>query len=74
MYVHPRRRRQGIGTMMVRSLEAEARRRGLTRVELQASPSSVAFYVLLGFRELAKEVTRNGDAEFVHVRMSKDIA
>jgi len=73
VYVHPRRQRQGIGTMMVRSLESEARRRGLTRVELQTSPSSVAFYVLLGFRELTKETTRNGDAEFIHVRMSKDI-
>ena len=73
VYVHPLRQRQGLGTMMVRSLEAEARRRGLTRIELQASLSSVAFYALLGYQELTKETTRNGDAEFIHVRMSKDI-
>jgi GNAT superfamily N-acetyltransferase len=73
MYVHPRRQRQGIGTMIFRSLEAEARNRGLSHLELQASPSSVPFYALLGFREQEKETTSNGYAEFTHVRMSKDL-
>lgn len=73
VYVHPRLQRQGIGTMLVRALEAEARRRGLPHLDLQASPSSVPFYLSLGFRELHTETTTNGGAEFVHVRMFRDL-
>lgn len=72
VYVHPEFQSRGIGTQLVRALEAEARLRALPRIELQASPSSVRFYVGLGFRELVKEVSRNGDAEFTHVKMFKD--
>jgi GNAT superfamily N-acetyltransferase len=72
MYVHPLPQRRGIGAAIVRALEAEARRRGLPRLELHASPS-VPFYLFLGFRQLATETRRNGDTEFVHVRMSKDL-
>jgi GNAT superfamily N-acetyltransferase len=73
VYVDPRLQRRGIGTMIVRALEAEARKRGLPRLELQASPSSVPFYLSLGFRTLQTETTRNGDAQFIHVRMHKDL-
>lgn len=74
VYVHPRVQSRGIGTKLVQALEAEARRRGAHRLELQASPSSVRFYLRLGFRELVKETSRNGDAEFIHVKMFKDLA
>jgi GNAT superfamily N-acetyltransferase len=71
LYVRPGAQRRGTGARLVRELEAEARRRGLDRVELQASPSSVPFYVALDYRPLGEETTRNGDAEFRHVRMTK---
>jgi GNAT superfamily N-acetyltransferase len=73
VYVHPSCQRQGIGALLVRALEAEARRGGVRRLTLQASPSSVPFYQALGFVALGQETSRNGEAVFVHVRMSKDL-
>jgi GNAT superfamily N-acetyltransferase len=73
VYVRPKLQSQGTGTRLVRALEDEARKRGQARIELQASLSSVGFYRALGYQEGAKETSRNGDAEFIHVRMSRDL-
>ena len=73
VYVRPKLQGRGTGAQLVRALEDEARRRGLARIELQASLSSVAFYRALGYQEGVQETSRNGDAEFIHVRMSKDL-
>ena len=73
VYVHPDSQRQGIGTAIVRALEAEARRRALTSLSLQASPSSVPFYRSLGYLEGERVTTGRGEAEFTHVRMSKPL-
>jgi GNAT superfamily N-acetyltransferase len=73
VYVRPKLQGRGTGTRLVHALEDEARKRGLARIELQASLSSVGFYRALGYREGAEETSRNGDAEFIHVRMSKDL-
>ena len=71
VYVRPERQGQGIGAQLVRALEDEARRRGLAVLELQASLSSVGFYRALGYREGPRETHRNGEAEFIHVRMTR---
>jgi N-acetylglutamate synthase-like GNAT family acetyltransferase len=73
LYVHPDCQRRGTGASLARALEAEARRQGLQRLQLQASPSSVGFYSRLGFTEVGRETTQNGDAEFVHVQMVKQL-
>jgi GNAT superfamily N-acetyltransferase len=73
VYVEPGCQRQGTGTLLVQALEVEARRRGVRRLILQASPSSVPFYQALGFAALGQETSRSGEAVFVHVRMSKDL-
>ena len=44
-------RRRGLGTQIVAALVDEARRRGLERVELHATPNGEAIYRNLGFRE-----------------------
>lgn len=74
IYVDPRCQGHGTGKLLVEELVAEASRRGHRRVILQASPSSVPFYAALGFRELAKETTRSGEATFTHVRMEREVA
>jgi GNAT superfamily N-acetyltransferase len=74
VYVDPSCQGHGTGKLLVEELAAEASRRGHRRVVLQASPSSVTFYAALGFRELAEETTRNGDATFTHVRMERELA
>jgi GNAT superfamily N-acetyltransferase len=73
VYVRPEHQRRGLGRLLVRALEAEGRARGLAGLELQASPASVAFYQSLGYRELGRETTTNGEAEFLHVRMSREL-
>jgi GNAT superfamily N-acetyltransferase len=73
VYVRPEHQRRGLGRLLVRALEAEARTRGLTGLELQASPSSVAFYQSLGYRELGRETSTNGEAQFLHVRMFREL-
>jgi GNAT superfamily N-acetyltransferase len=74
VYVRPDLQGRGTGAALVRALEAEARKRGLARIELQASLSSVPFYRALGYRQGAQETSRNGDAEFIHVRMDKELS
>jgi GNAT superfamily N-acetyltransferase len=73
VYVRREHQRRGLGRLLVQALEAEARRQGLAALELQASPSSVAFYRSLGYRELGRETSTNGAAQFVHVRMSREL-
>jgi GNAT superfamily N-acetyltransferase len=50
MVVRRGRRRQGIGTLLVRAVLAELRGRGIRVVCLAAVPASVPFYAALGFR------------------------
>jgi ribosomal protein S18 acetylase RimI-like enzyme len=59
----PERRRQGIGTQVVRELLADADRQGLrARAHVErANTPSLAFWTRLGFREIG------GDALFVEI-------
>lgn len=74
IYVRPDGQRQGTGRLLLEALEAEAARRGEKRLTLQASLSSVPFYLTLGYQRLGDDVTRNGEAEFHHVAMAKHLA
>jgi GNAT superfamily N-acetyltransferase len=74
IYVHPSCQGHGTGKLLVEELATEASRRGHHRVVLQASPSSVPFYAGLGFRKLAEEKTRNGEAIFTHIKMERELA
>ena len=74
LYVRPACQGRGIGTLLVTGLQSQARQAGLTSVQLHASPSSVPFYLALGFQQQGHETTVNGPAEFQHVRMYKPLA
>lgn len=71
LYVSPHAQTSGIGSAILAALETVARRAGVQKLELQASPSSERFYVLHGYSSICEERTHNGDAEFVHIRMEK---
>jgi N-acetylglutamate synthase-like GNAT family acetyltransferase len=73
LYVQPGAQRRGTGSLLVGELEAEARRRGIERLEVHASPSSEGFYRARGFQRIGEQTTRNGPAEFRHVHMVKDL-
>lgn len=74
VYVRPDAHRRGTGRLLLEALETEAARRGEKRLTLQASLSSVPFYLALGYQRLGDDVTRNGEAEFRHVAMAKHLA
>ena len=50
MAVHAAMQGQGLGTLLVRRLEAELSARGIERVALHARSTAVAFYERLGYR------------------------
>ena len=49
VYVAPEARRQGVASALMAAAIEEARRRGLARVRLHATPDAVAVYARLGF-------------------------
>jgi ribosomal protein S18 acetylase RimI-like enzyme len=50
MAVEPALQRRGVGQEMVRTLEAELRKRGVVEVHLHARENAVPFYERLGYR------------------------
>jgi predicted GNAT family N-acyltransferase len=64
-------RGRGIGRMLVRHVESEARARGLTRVVLHAQQSAVPFYAALDYREVGEPFDEAG---IPHRAMERDLA
>ncbi len=50
--VEPSRQGTGVGALLVQESEAEARRRGFSRVMLHARDTAVGFYLRLGYKEV----------------------
>jgi len=74
VYVAPGTSGRGVGRALIETLEAEAARRGIDVVVLDASPSSVAFYETLGYAAHDGAGFSIGEAEFRFVKMSKALA
>jgi GNAT superfamily N-acetyltransferase len=70
MYVDPRYRCQGIGRAIHDRLEAEAVRRGVTALQLEASLNAVRFYLRLGY-EIVEEKTWQVDGAVVRSTMMR---
>jgi ribosomal protein S18 acetylase RimI-like enzyme len=73
LYVAPTAQGQGVGRALLARLEAEAASRGIVRVWLEASPSSVGFYTAAGYNAGEPYRFTKGAAEFEVVRMAKEI-
>ena len=73
VYIDPRAQGRGAGRALLRVLEAEATRSGLTEVRLDASPSSVAFYAAHGYEAHTDGGFVIGAAEFSFVTMAKTL-
>ena len=75
VYVSPRGARRGTGLSLLRTLEARALARGLTRLHLCASLNAVEFYERAGFAPGALTAHRlPGGVEIACVRMTKGLA
>jgi putative acetyltransferase len=53
-YVAPEAARRGVGTALVRAIEHEARARGVSFLDLEASINAEAFYSRLGYESLGR--------------------
>jgi putative acetyltransferase len=74
-YVMPKAARQGVGTALVREIEHIARAHGLTHLQLDASLTSEAFYLGLGYegRERGEHVLGAG-LKMACVKMEKQLS
>ena len=55
MWVVPAAMRRGIGRALFAACEQEARRRGATRVKIEADPHAEEFYARMGARTIGRE-------------------
>jgi GNAT superfamily N-acetyltransferase len=73
LYVTPTAQRQGLGRALVAALEQEARRRKLSEIRVDASPSSIGFYERIGFVLVRVDDFRRGEATFRFAVMTKQL-
>ncbi|HTR51498.1 MAG TPA: GNAT family N-acetyltransferase [Kofleriaceae bacterium] len=74
LYVHPQAQRRGIARTIFADLEARARRRGITLLELSAPEPAVPFYTAMGFERLTAKAQRFGErAALTVVDMQKHL-
>jgi GNAT superfamily N-acetyltransferase len=69
-FVVPSRQRKGIGAMLLRYVEEEARRRGLSKLIVEASIAGAPFYEAMGYEPTGSTVERVAGA---HIVMTKDL-
>jgi predicted GNAT family N-acyltransferase len=63
-------RRQGIGSMLMHSLEESAKSNGLRRIWFHSQVSAVPFYLSLGYRPYGEEYL---EANIPHLSMEKEL-
>jgi putative acetyltransferase len=74
LYVHPQWGRRGVGALLLQSLEAEAHKRGVPFLQIDASLNAQRFYERHGFRVLARGLHRfRSGQEIDCVKMRKDL-
>lgn len=72
MFVHPDAARQGIGELIFRACEEEAKLAGFTRIELMATLPGVPFYLRMGCEEIEPvDVTLPDGSLLPCIRMQK---
>ena len=69
LFVDPERMRRGVGRRLLDDLVSDARRRGMTSVEVTANAGALPFYRSAGFTPVRTVATRFGPA----TRMSRAI-
>jgi putative acetyltransferase len=70
-YVHPECQRQGVASELLTALEAEARRRGVALLNVEASITSRPFFEARGFEVITPQIVTARGQEFLNYRMSK---
>jgi putative acetyltransferase len=74
VYVSADHQRRGFGRALLAGVVAEARRRGIARLFVEASITARPFFEAEGFRVLAPQMVTCRGAEFVNYRMERALA
>lgn len=70
-YVHKDRQGAGVGTLLMREIEAHARSCGIPRLYSEVSITARPFFEKRGFTVLAQQTVLVREVEFVNFRMEK---
>ncbi|WP_210394811.1 GNAT family N-acetyltransferase [Motiliproteus sediminis] len=72
-YIHPGWQRRGVGSALMRQLEAEARQRDIGSLQLQASLSGLAFFERVGFMRRGMQLRRLRGRSFIQFLLYKGL-
>jgi putative acetyltransferase len=70
-YVHPQAQRRGVARALLAALEAEAKRRGVTVLNVEASITSRPFFEASGFETITPQIVTARGEDFLNYRMMK---
>ena len=70
-YVHPDRQRRGVASALLAALEAEARQRGVTVLNVEASITSRPFFGARGFEVITPQIVTARGQDFLNYHMTK---
>jgi putative acetyltransferase len=73
-YVHPEHQRRGVAAALLATVEAEARRRGVNVLNVEASITSRPFFLSRGFEIITPQIVTARGEEFLNYRMAKRLA
>lgn len=73
IYVDPEMARQGVGTSIMRKIEADAREAGILELTLTASLSGVPLYDRVGYRATEYGELDLGSCKFAYVKMARSL-
>ena len=73
-YVHPERQRLGVASALLATLEAEAQRRGVTMLNVEASITSRPFFERRGYEVITPQIVHVRGQDFLNYRMSKRLS
>jgi putative acetyltransferase len=72
-YVHHRRQRCGVGRLLMETIEADARSRGLGRLTSDVSITARPFFEAHGFSVVAAQQVQRQGVELTNFKMAKDL-
>jgi putative acetyltransferase len=72
-YVHPEYQRRGVASALLAALEANAQRRGVTLLNVEASITSRPFFAARGYEVITPQIVTARGEDFLNYRMAKTL-
>ena len=72
-YVHPGLQRRGVASALLAAVEAEARKRNIGYLNVEASITSRPFFLARGYEVITPQIVTARGQDFLNYRMSKKL-